>query len=183
MTATNARFATSFDGHPVAYYVFGDGPPLVMSTGIGVDHAGLWPQIEHFARSRRVIAWDYRGVGRSQPLSRSADVSVEAHARDLAAYEQAHAINPDRRVAINISFPLVASGRVDEALEWLDRDLAQHPDDIAVIETKAVTLIDAKRHGEATPIVERALGFREPSGSNPDRRWAERWREYLATNH
>jgi pimeloyl-ACP methyl ester carboxylesterase len=80
-----ARFVTSFDGHPIAYYVFGSGPPLVLSTGIGVDHAGLWPQIEHFARSRRVIAWDYRGVGRSQPLPRTADVSITAHARDLAA--------------------------------------------------------------------------------------------------
>lgn len=81
----DAHFATSFDGLRVAYYVLGEGAPLVLSTGIGVDHAGMWPQIQHFARSRRVIAWDYRGVGRSQPLSRSADVSVGAHARDLAA--------------------------------------------------------------------------------------------------
>lgn len=80
-----ARFATSFDGHRIAYYVFGSGPPLVLSTGIGVDHAGLWPQIEHFSRAHRVVVWDYRGVGRSRPLPRTADVSIAAHARDLAA--------------------------------------------------------------------------------------------------
>ena len=79
------RFATSVDGHRLAYYEFGSGAPLVLSTGIGVDHAGLWPQIEYFARSRRVIAWDYRGVGRSRPVADGADVSIAAHARDLRA--------------------------------------------------------------------------------------------------
>jgi len=62
----------------------GEGPPLVFLHGLGATHEMWRPQIEHFASSRRVIAPDVRGAGRSAQLLGFADI-LGCQADDLAA--------------------------------------------------------------------------------------------------
>ncbi|MFL6749646.1 MAG: alpha/beta fold hydrolase [Sphingomicrobium sp.] len=46
----------------------GDGTPIIFLHGVGSDK-GVWrPQLEHFGRSRRAIAFDYPGYGESERI-------------------------------------------------------------------------------------------------------------------
>ena len=96
------------------------------------------------------------------------------------AYAAAYALEPKSGIAINISMPLYELGRVDEAVAYLDRELAEHPDDIRLVETKAAVLRDSERHSEARPIAEHALALRERAGGRDDQGHAAVWRAYLA---
>lgn len=40
-------------------------PPLVLSHGLGGNHAIWFQQVAHFAADRMVVTWDHRGFGRS----------------------------------------------------------------------------------------------------------------------
>ncbi len=40
-------------------------PPLVLSHGLGGNHAIWFQQVAHFAGDRMVVTWDHRGFGRS----------------------------------------------------------------------------------------------------------------------
>lgn len=57
-------------------------PPLVFVHGWGGTHADFLPQIEHFARSHRVVAVDLPGHGRSR---RTGAYEVESLADDVMA--------------------------------------------------------------------------------------------------
>lgn len=79
------------DGVRLRYFDTGEeGPgdpgatPIVLANGLGGPIAALQRPMQRLARARRVLSWDYRGLygsGARGPL----DVSVAAHARDLAA--------------------------------------------------------------------------------------------------
>lgn len=59
---------TSFGGSPVRYLVGGAGPPLALVHGLG-GSAANWAELgPALARSRRVLAVDLPGHGRSAPL-------------------------------------------------------------------------------------------------------------------
>lgn len=62
----------------------GEGSALVFLHGLGATHEMWRPQIEHFAASRRVIAPDVRGAGRSAQLLGFADI-LGRQADDVAA--------------------------------------------------------------------------------------------------
>jgi len=47
--------------------------PIVFLHGVGSDKSVWRPQIEHFARSRHAIAFDYPGYGESDPADTEAD--------------------------------------------------------------------------------------------------------------
>lgn len=54
------------DGESLYIEVLGEGGvPLVLSHGLGGNHAVWLHQAAHFARSRTVVLWDHRGFGRS----------------------------------------------------------------------------------------------------------------------
>lgn len=64
-----------------AYTVRGDGEPLVLVHGVGMQH-GVWaPQIDELARTHRVVAYDMLGHGGS-PLPR-ADAGLGDYAAQL----------------------------------------------------------------------------------------------------
>lgn len=65
----------------IAYDDFGQGDPLVLIHGIFVSRTTWYPQIDHFARSHRVITCDLRGHGES-PASTEA-YSVALFASDI----------------------------------------------------------------------------------------------------
>src|SRR6476620_7332361 len=45
----------------------GEATPIVFLHGVGSDKSVWHPQLEHFARTRRAIAFDYPGYGDSDP--------------------------------------------------------------------------------------------------------------------
>lgn len=72
---------TLSDGDELHYEVHGQGPPLVLISGLnGVG--GFWqPHLEALARNYTVVLHDHRGTGRSSPSR--IDYSVEQMAGDL----------------------------------------------------------------------------------------------------
>jgi aminoacrylate hydrolase len=61
-----------------------DGPPLILSAGLG-GGGGYWkPNLAALAQDRRVILYDHRGTGRSD-RTLGAATSIEAMADDLVA--------------------------------------------------------------------------------------------------
>lgn len=80
----------------LAYEVHGEGEPLLLVQGLGGTKEWWFPQIEHFAASHRVIAYDNRGVGDSDvPYHpwQMADMAADAVAiLDAEAIESAHVV-------------------------------------------------------------------------------------------
>lgn len=83
--ARSARI-TSFDGTELAVDALGDaGPLLVLANGLGGSFPAWRPVLPALTAGRRIVSWDYRGLYRSgAPAARGA-VTIEDHARDLAA--------------------------------------------------------------------------------------------------
>jgi pimeloyl-ACP methyl ester carboxylesterase len=81
------RRATGFaecDGERIYYEDVGAGdPPVVLCHGAGGNHAAWFQQVPVFARSRRVLAFDQRGFGRSS--ARGGPNRPDVAVRDLAA--------------------------------------------------------------------------------------------------
>ena len=63
-----ARVVTS-NGYDIGYREAGGGEktPIVFLHGVGSDKSVWHPQLAHFARTRRAIAFDYPGYGESDP--------------------------------------------------------------------------------------------------------------------
>lgn len=62
------RVITS-NGYDIGYWEAGGGDktPIVFLHGVGSDKSVWHPQLAHFARTRRAIAFDYPGYGESDP--------------------------------------------------------------------------------------------------------------------
>ncbi len=58
----------------IAFRDEGDGPPLVLIHGVGLQSAAWAPQIEMFSQTHRVIAVDMPGHGGSAPLARGSQL-------------------------------------------------------------------------------------------------------------
>ncbi len=70
-------------GEQIYYESFGEGPVVVLSHGLGGNHAIWYQQVPVFAQEFRVITWDQRGFGRSSNTRNES--SPKAAALDLAA--------------------------------------------------------------------------------------------------
>jgi len=75
---------TSFDGTRISYQLFGTGPTILFGNGIGVSWPGVRLQIAHLRARFRVVCWDHRGIGASDPPG-SGGLNVDAQARDALA--------------------------------------------------------------------------------------------------
>ncbi len=72
----------SVNGVEIHYEDVGDGPPVLMLSGLGGAARSWGPNIDAFGERFRVIAADHRGTGSS---SRPDDgYTIEAHATDMA---------------------------------------------------------------------------------------------------
>jgi len=75
----------SYDGTRIYYEVRGEGFPIILNYGIGclINH---WrPQIKHFSRHYKVIAYDYRSHHRSEIPENRENLNIDALAHDLKA--------------------------------------------------------------------------------------------------
>ena len=93
MTQPEIRYCVTDDartgaGVRLAYYVIGEGPPLVRASGFPSHLTGIWamPGAENgtlqLAREHQVISYDPRGMGLSQ---RVLDFSLDTRVADLRA--------------------------------------------------------------------------------------------------
>jgi 3-oxoadipate enol-lactonase len=59
------------NGYDIGYVEAGGGSetPIVFLHGVGSDKSAWAPQLEHFGRTRRAIAFDYPGYGDSDPAA------------------------------------------------------------------------------------------------------------------
>src|SRR5579883_2175053 len=77
-------FAIARDGTPLYYRVLGEGPPIILSDGIGCD-GYVWKYlIEALRPHYTVIHWNYRGHGKTPMPQNPAKVAVVDLADDLA---------------------------------------------------------------------------------------------------
>ncbi len=75
----------SFDGTRIYYEVRGEGKPIVLCYGIGclINH---WThQINHFSKTHKVIAFDYRAHHKSSIPQDQNQLTLDAHAQDIKA--------------------------------------------------------------------------------------------------
>ncbi len=80
-------------GCPLHYWTGGlaGRPWLVFMHGATMDHRMFTAQVEAFAADYRVLVWDARGHGRSQPIG--ADFSLTLCAEDMLAILDAEGID------------------------------------------------------------------------------------------
>lgn len=80
------------DGLKVAYERVGEGPPLVLVHGAGVDGRMWQPQLSALADEFTVVAWDEPGAGRSDDVP--AGFGLAGYANCLGALIAALALGP-----------------------------------------------------------------------------------------
>jgi len=73
----------SYDGTSIAYQIRGDGPPVVLTNGLGGTYAAFRHVYRALGDRHRTLCWDYRGLYESGPPPRQTDVSIEHQIRDL----------------------------------------------------------------------------------------------------
>lgn len=73
------------DGLMLSWQAFGEGPAIVCCNGVGVSTFFWRYVVDHYSRDHRVVVWDYRGHGESDPVPdpRTSDVRIERHTEDL----------------------------------------------------------------------------------------------------
>lgn len=86
LTARFRRVA-SFDGTQLAWTARGTGAPAVIFANGIVCTDTYWTYLYPYLarRGHRVVFWDYRGHGRSEPPADPGEITLTSHARDLWA--------------------------------------------------------------------------------------------------
>lgn len=86
------QYARTSDGAHIAYQVLGDGPVDLSFVSLGGSHVDLaWEVTGHarvfrrLASFSRLIRFDHRGMGMSDPLGLSEQPSLEGRAKDMLA--------------------------------------------------------------------------------------------------
>ncbi|HXG95443.1 MAG TPA: alpha/beta hydrolase [Blastocatellia bacterium] len=68
---------------PLYFQITGEGPPLVFVSGWAMSSNCWQPAIEALERKCLCLAYDQRGIARSQPANQRARFTIEDHAEDL----------------------------------------------------------------------------------------------------
>ncbi len=85
MKAVEEGHVPSFDGTRIYFRAEGEGLPLVACNGV-LCSSGYWVYFRRFFRNRcRVVTWDYRGHGGSDPPAHLSRISIGDFCRDLKA--------------------------------------------------------------------------------------------------
>jgi class 3 adenylate cyclase len=107
------RYAKADDGAHIAFQVIGDGPPnVVLVVGAASHLEVVWdiPAFEHVFRRlasfSRLIRFDNRGTGLSDPLGLNEQPSLEGQAKDMLAVLDAAGTERADVVANSTSGPL-----------------------------------------------------------------------------
>lgn len=91
------------DGTRLAWRLEGEGPLVVLTNGLA-NNSYQWTTIRRrLLRRARVLTWDYRGHGESEPARDLGQVSIEATVDDLARVLDAAVASDDRFALLGYS--------------------------------------------------------------------------------
>ena len=145
------RIQTSL-GSSIGYTEAGTGnaTPVVFLHGVGSDKSVWHPQLEHFGRERRAIAFDYPGYGDSDPAPDGTTRDDYAE----AIHSALHALDVERAHICGLSLGGVVAIALADAVPnhcaslILADTFAAHPDGHAIYE-RALAVTDLRALAEA----------------------------------
>jgi 3-oxoadipate enol-lactonase len=119
-------------GYAIGYVeaATGDATPIVFLHGVGSDKSVWHPQLDHFGRERRAIAFDYPGYGDSDPApdgtTRDDYAAATLSAMDALGIDRAHVCGLSLGGVIAIALHHAAPERCASLI--LADTFAHHPD-------------------------------------------------------
>ncbi|MCA9653806.1 MAG: alpha/beta hydrolase [Myxococcales bacterium] len=78
-----SRYLESADGTRIAYRVTGEGRPIVLANGLSTSDFFWQPLISRWLPRFRVITWDYKGHGESDPARTDFGTRISSLADDM----------------------------------------------------------------------------------------------------
>src|SRR6478752_9737116 len=105
-----------FEDCDLSYTVRGNGPPVLLIQGVGVQGDAWMPQTDDLAADFTCVTFDNRGMGRSQPAAVA--ITVEQMARDAlaildaAGIASAHVVGHSLGGVVALQLALSAPARV-----------------------------------------------------------------------
>jgi 3-oxoadipate enol-lactonase len=142
--------ATATGGIGVAEHGKG-GLPIVFLHGVGSDKKVWAPQLEHFGRTRRSVAFDYPGDGDSDPApdgtSRDDYAAAIFAAMDVLGIELAHVCGLSLGGVVAIAMHALAPQRCASLI--LADTFAVHPDGRGIYERSVAASADLRALAEA----------------------------------
>ena len=114
----------------------GDATPIVFLHGVGSDKSVWRPQLEHFGKSRRALAFDYPGYGDSDPAIRGTTrddyATIVLAAMDELGVHRAHVCGLSLGGVVAIAMNHIATERCASLI--LADTFAVHPEGRAIYE-------------------------------------------------
>ena len=113
----------------------GDATPIIFLHGVGSDKSVWVPQLDHFAPTRRAVAFDYPGYGDSDPwaaATRDDFAAAILAAMDSLDIERAHICGLSLGGVIAIALHAAAPSRCASLI--LADSFAAHPDGQAIFD-------------------------------------------------
>jgi 3-oxoadipate enol-lactonase len=129
----------------------GEALPIVFLHGVGSDKSVWAPQLRHFGRARRAVAFDYPGYGESEPpregTTRDDYAAAIFAAMDALGIERAHICGLSLGGVVAIAMHHLHSQRCASLI--LADTFAVHPDGRAIYERSVAGSIDLGSMAEA----------------------------------
>ena len=141
------------NGYDIGYAEAGGGEktPIVFLHGVGSDKRVWRPQLEHFGRTRRAVAFDYPGYGESDPAPEGTTRDDYASAIISAMHElgidRAHVCGLSLGGVIAIAMHHADATRCASLI--LADSFALHPDGRAIYERSIAASSDLRAMAEA----------------------------------
>jgi 3-oxoadipate enol-lactonase len=127
------------------------GTPIVFLHGVGSDKSVWAPQLQHFGRTRRAVAFDYPGYGDSDPApegaSRDDYAAAILAAMDSLGIERAHICGLSLGGVVAIAMHALAPERCASLI--LADTFAAHPDGASIYERSIAASSDLRALAEA----------------------------------
>jgi pimeloyl-ACP methyl ester carboxylesterase len=123
--------------------------PLVLVHGVGMNKMFWKPQIDHFAASRRVIAYDMIGHGQSSTSSADADADLALFSEQLSALmdhlgiDMATVVGHSMGALVGLEFALANPKRV-RRLAALNAVYCRPPSQRQAVESRAEALLGGR---------------------------------------
>ena len=140
-------------GRAIGYVESGGGEavPIVFLPGVGSDKSVWHPQLEHFAKQRRAVAFDYPGYGDSDPApdGTTRDDYAEAilSAMTGLGIQRAHVCGLSLGGVVAIAMHHAAPARIASLV--LADTFARHPDGQSIYDRSVVGSADMRALADA----------------------------------
>jgi 3-oxoadipate enol-lactonase len=128
----------------------GDGTPILFLHGVGSDKTVWAPQLDHFGKTRRAVAFDYPGYGESDPApdaTRDDFAAAILAAMDALGIDKAHICGLSLGGVIAIAMHAAEPDRCASLI--LADSFAVHPEGQAIYERSMAASNDIRALAEA----------------------------------